>query len=832
MLMFFPLLGYSANINHIEADLGVSRKLADFRKKNIHKLEYKLNFDIPSEKNKVVTGKVVIRFELSDRIPLILDFREKADKVHSLLLNGKQIPFRMEDEHILVDQKYALRGENVLDIAFTAGNQSLNRNTDFLYTLLVPDRARTLFPCFDQPNLKAIFSLELQLPALWSAVSNSAVVKEIKTGDKKYLRFASTKPLSTYLFAFAAGEFKQAEVTKDGKTITAYYRETDKKKIAQLDTVFSQIFHALKWQESFTGIPYPFSKYDFVILPGFQFGGMEHTGATFYNDRRIFLNEHATPDEELDRTLLIAHETSHMWFGDLVTMDWFNDVWTKEVFANYFASVISRPLFPNVNYRLNNLKTFNAAALSEDRTLGTTAIQQPLDNLNHAGLIYGNIIYDKAPVMMEKLVDLMGWKAFRSGIREYLKKYAYANATWDDLIHILDSKTSADLTAFSSVWVKQKGMPDISVIAAKGGLKIRQEDPWKRGLVWPQHFLVRAFGLKDTIVRVDLNKKEAFVPLSFSPKRVLPNCDGEGYGRFLLDESTAKYLLAHWADEKEALARQSYLMTLYENLLCFRMTDSEFVHSLMDGLAHETNDLVASSIVAYLANSVVQLQGSERSAVEERLFALSESHPLLPCRIQLKRLVRSVADSPAVIDKLCKVWKDQSDKLLSERDYTSLAYELCLRMPERYDEIATTQRARISNPDRLKEFDFIIPSLTPNTFKRDSIFYSLSKPENRRIEPWTQTVLAFLNHRSREESSVKYIRPALDLLEEIQRTGDIFFPRGWVYALLREHRSVEAYRLVKTFLNDHPDYPQLLKNKILQAAYPLYRTNGEYVRPL
>ena len=344
--LFFSMATYS---NKVTERAGVPWELATLRKQTIHNLEYKLSFTIPRVRTENVAGKVWMRFTLSEKTPLIVDFREEADKVRSLLLNGKPVPYRVSNEHIIIDQKNISKGTNELNITFIAGNQSLNRNDEFLYTLLVPDRARTLFPCFDQPNLKARFTLELQLPASWSAVSNSGVTKETKAGERKTLLFATTEPLSTYLFAFAAGEFKQAKATRKGRTIAAYYRETAEKKVVQLDTVFSQIFDALEWQEAFTGIAYPFSKYDFVVLPGFQFGGMEHTGATFYNDRRIFLNEHATPDEELERTQLITHETSHMWFGDLVTMNWFDDVWTKEVFANYFASVMSEPVFPKVN---------------------------------------------------------------------------------------------------------------------------------------------------------------------------------------------------------------------------------------------------------------------------------------------------------------------------------------------------------------------------------------------------------------------------------------------------------------------------------------------------
>jgi aminopeptidase N len=123
--------------------------------------------------------------------------------------------------------------------------------------------------------------------------------------------------------------------------VTALYRETDPKKIAQMEDIFSEVGEAISFMEDYTGVPYPFGKYGFAILPGFQFGGMEHPGAIFFTDRRMFLPEHPTTSERISRVELISHETAHMWFGDMVTMKWFDDVWTKEVFANHFAALLS-----------------------------------------------------------------------------------------------------------------------------------------------------------------------------------------------------------------------------------------------------------------------------------------------------------------------------------------------------------------------------------------------------------------------------------------------------------------------------------------------------------
>ena len=150
---------------------------------------------------------------------------------------------------------------------------------------------------------------------------------------RKLITFKPTEPLSTYLFSFVAGKLQRAEYQDGERTIVAYHREVDERKVAQLEVIFEQVASSLHWLEEYTGIAYPFAKYSLIILPGFQYGGMEHTGATLYNDTRMFLSEYPTLDEELSRTELIAHETAHMWFGDYVTMEWFDDVWTKEVFV-------------------------------------------------------------------------------------------------------------------------------------------------------------------------------------------------------------------------------------------------------------------------------------------------------------------------------------------------------------------------------------------------------------------------------------------------------------------------------------------------------------------
>ena len=820
---------------------GVSLQLARERKEAISGLGYELFFNLPEDPKAPIRATQTIRFNLETPRQIILDFKEDPAFVTLVQVNGRTAQYRFTNEHIVLPRRYFNKDNNIIAVDFRAGEQSLNRNEEFLYTLLVPDRARTLFPCFDQPNLKAAYTLTLEVPDHWVAVSNTAPNETFLENKRKTIRFGTTEPLSTYLFSFVAGEFQQETQTRNGRSISLYHRETDPLKIAQTGIIFDQVYASLEWLEEYTGIPYPFAKYDFIILPGFQYGGMEHTGATLYNDRRMFLGEHPTTGEQLSRMSLIAHETAHMWFGDYVTMDWFDDVWTKEVFANYFASQMIRPQFPGINHRLNDLRAFYATAYAVDRTAGTNAIKQPLDNLAKAGLIYGNIIYDKAPVVMNMLVERMGPEAFRKGIRTYLKQFAYGNATWEDLISILDRETSEDLESWSRVWIHSRGMPHIHARISNDSLVVTQTDPLGRDLLWPQKvtFLLttgeqdpdlnlgRDQDLKldreqNRTLTLDLELAEAKAPVPPGMKYILPNTDGLAYGMFLPDSLSMEYMLHNLARFEAEETRLSLLMTLYENMLAGNLSGDAFTQALIRYLPAETNNLVRNSALSYLADATLRYTTGENVRTEAFLLeTAANTKEDKEYRLLTYRTLTGLFTDSLITKRLFEQWdngKSFDELPFAETEMTSLAYQLMIRLPEKASYICEKQLERITNPDRRKAFAFITQAVNPDPAARDAFFQSLLEVENRSTEPWVISALGYLNHFLMQEHALKYIRPALAELEEVQQTGDIFFPTAWISACLGGHNSRAAADIVSAFLREHPDYEPLLKNKILQAA--------------
>lgn len=848
--LLYTTASHAQQSRHLKIEKGVAETLAAHRQKVLSHIRYQLSFHLPdtnlhpSQDDKIAATEILTFNLKKDAVPLQIDFKESPAHLKAIEVNDKTIDVKFLNEHIVIDPRYLKSGANTIAIHFWAGQLSLNRNPGFLYTLLVPDRARTLFPCFDQPNLKARYQLSLELPKEWTALANAPLQDSVMNATTKTYRYKESDLFPTYLFSFVAGRFTKASKTVAGRPMNFYYRETDTNKIRlTTDTIFDQHAAALHFLEDYTQIPFPFQKLDFAAIPGFQYGGMEHVGAIDYKASTLFLDSGATKDQENARSNLIAHETSHMWFGDLVTMQWFNDVWMKEVFANFMADKITRDT--GYSYELKFLVTHLPRAYAVDRTAGANPIRQPLANLQEAGTLYGAIIYDKAPVMMRQLERLMGAEAFRDGLRDYLKKYSFGNATWPDLITILDSRTPADLQAWNKVWVNTPGRPQLDYTLQQKNhvihkLTLTQKGEQSAGYLLPQFFeiaLVYADHVEE--VTVNMNRREAVVnevegkPL---PLYILFNSSGQGYGLFPLDKSSVDAAaLARMADMmlplKSPVMRASAYINWYENMLSGNyLKPLELLNVYRQLISIEPEELNLSLIAGHISDIYWRLLSpSQRtalaSALENDLWKAMQKEPIANKKKILFRTLQSIALSQSAMDALYSIWKEQKPPVgvkLSEDDYTSLALNLAVKeYPD--TTVLQEQLKRITNPDRRDRLQFLLPALSNEVEQRDAFFASLKNQKIRKKEAWVAEALGYLHHPLRAASSIRYVKESLNMLQEIQLTGDIFFPGAWLSATLGSYQSAEAAAIVRNFLKAHPHYNPKLKAKILQAADPLFR---------
>ena len=820
---------------------GVNKELAEYRVKNYSNVCYDLYFDFSAYPDTLVRGVVTLSLvQKPDSKVLILDFKGRTSSVLSVRNSkGKDLNYTYKNEHIII---YERSEDNSYTIEFQPSAKSVNRREEFLYTLLVPDRARMLFPLFDQPDIKARYSLKLRIPEQWKAVSNGAVDCETiyngaRNAGTKTVTFKRSEPISSYLFAFCAGIFNVEERKRGENVYRIYHRESEEYKLAQFDEIFRELFHALDWLEDYTGIAYPFSKYDMVLIPGFQYGGMEHAGATFYNASTMFLGLTPTISQRLARAKLIAHETSHMWFGDYVTMKWFDEVWLKEVFANYFATKIAAPLFPEIESDKSMVSYFSSA-MGEDRTDGAQPVLQELDNLKYAGLIYNNIIYNKSPIIFSMITQRMGDEAFRKSLQVYLKRYGYGCATWSDLTQIFDTfSKQINITEWSKKWMENSGMQHYRTAVNGSVLSLYASYPKAHGVTLQQNISFDIIGRDGTGRRIsaDVKDNRTDFEMPANPIAVLPNCDAMSYGYFELDAGTVDYIFDNFTRITSQVAKRSLLITMYENMLNGNISAEKFVTRFVPSLVEEQDDLIYNALLSYsvsaaeifvkdssvmrtLDSALWKIYGNAKKSEAIRYNTIMAISELMCTRQSKERIFEIWRDGQG--DKSRKI--GTSDVRLSESDYIRLSKTLALAFPEKAESIVSEQTARIKSADKKEEYKFVSKALDSNAEKRWEFFSSLKDVKNRTVENWVVQSLSLLTYRTySEQQKSRYIRPALELLPEIQRTGDIFFPQKWCAAILAGCRGGLSLREVQRYITSTPYLHPLLKSKVQIASYHL-----------
>jgi len=392
--------------------------------------------------------------------------------------------------------------------------------------------------------------------------------------------------------------------------------------------------------------------------------------------------------------------------------------------------------------------------------------------------MYGAIIYNKAPIMMRKLEGMIGEDIFREGMREYLASYAFDNATWPALVEILDAKTDEDLVTWSEDWVNTPGRTAVEAqwdTGAEG-----EGGPLRYGLV-PARF----------------NELNGWRSL------------GETERAALLINLYEQMLAGTGPRPGLYLDQLALIVESEQNPLVLDLALNQVRRLFWNLRPEELRERDASLLERILWDAMLEQDDASRRKVYFEAYAdiaLSE---------EAVARVRDIWSGELIVDNLP----------LAENDLIDLAQKIAVRLPQEADAIITAQTERSENPDNVRKLRFIAPSLSPEQSVRDAFFDALAQASNRETESWVLDALANLHHPLRTAESEKYLLPSLELLQEIQVTGDIFFPKRWLDATLGNYRSATAVSTVRTFLEERPDYNEQLRMKILQSADMLYRAN-------
>jgi aminopeptidase N len=842
---------------------GVSRELAVERARSLSDVRYGLALDVTARDSAV--GHVTVTFTRRGIRDVILDFRGR--RLGAVEVNGQRIGQpAFNGAHLRLPARALVAGHNVVSIEFVAdvaaAGASIIRSTDrtdghdYLYTLLVPADANQLFPCFDQPDLKARVTLTLRARPGWTVVANGPLARTDTATDALTHHFAETHPLSTYLVAFAAGPWHRASSTVQGRTVNVFVRASRAREV-DLDTLLALNHRALGWMERYFARPYPFEKFDFVLAPAFPFGGMEHPGAIFYNEDQFIFRERPTLPRQLGRFSTILHEVAHQWFGDLVTMRWFDDLWLKEGFATYLAA----KALADLDSTSGAWKTFylrnKPAAYGVDQTTGTTPLWQSLANLDQAKSNYGAIVYNKAPSVLKQLNYLVGDSVFRAGVQLFLTRHAYANATWQDLLATVGQASHRSLTAWGRQWMLRPGMPEIETrLTMRNGrveklqLVQRPVQPAVSGQgSWPMKTKLYAVYASEacvdcvtarpsegavTVAEVEMRGPVTNVPWTPGTKPplfVYPNVDDYGYALVGLDSMSRRNLLnGTLAQVADPFLRAMLWGTLWDEVRAARLHPARFVRLVQRDLPAEGDEQIVPSQLARLSRAmnaylVDAARDSLQAGVEDFLWSgagdISRAYGVR--RAYLDTFI-SVSRTPVALDRLRSVLVADSAAGDAVRDplrWEIVTHLMVLGASDAGAKLAA-QVSRDSTPDGRRRAFTVGAARGATAVKAE--YFRRYFADTTLNEDWVSASLGAFNALEHQAMTRAWLRPALDSLPFIQANRRIFFLGSWLGAFLNGQADAGALDIVQRFLREHPALPLDLQQKVMQNADELSRT--------
>ena len=829
---------------------GVSIELARARSAALRDVRYDLTIDLSSVDSAV--GSVSITFARSDSSDVILDFRGR--RVTALRINSRSSDSTaFNGNHIRVPAADLRQGPNAITVDFVSdiapSGASIIRTRDavdgsnYLYTLLVPADANQLFPCFDQPDLKARVTLTLRAPRTWTVLANGSVSAADTAGATVTTRFTETRPLSTYLIAFAAGPWTKFTHAVGSRTINLYARKSRALEV-DADSLLSLSHRALEWMEGYFGRPYPFEKFDMMLAPAFPFGGMEHPGLVMYNEDRFIFRDRPTLARRVGRFSTILHETAHQWFGDLVTMRWFDDLWLKEGFATYMGAKALSELEPTADAWKTFYQSNKPSAYGVDQTLGTTPLWQAMANLDQAKSAYGPIVYNKAPSVLKQLNHLAGEEAFRTGVRDFLRTHEYANATWQDLLSAIGRASGLRLEAFGRNFMLRPGMPIVEpAVEVRDGrivrltLTQRAANPELSGSdAWPMRTRVLLAYANAPAERIDVDLTGTTTEIAaargkLAPLFVFPNADDYGYFVSLLDSASMRALEAGaLRSVRDPLLRSMLWGALWDQVREYRIAPARFARLVLRELPLELDEQILPGLAGRLDRAirvyVTETEAAELQPLAEAVLwaGLSDTARSFGVRRSMLDAFIGLSATDAARTRLIGVFG--ADSIVGEpvRDPTrwSIVNRLLVLDDNRAESMLSVQSSRDTTADGQRRAFSAGAARKSAAVKAD--YFARYFADLTLNEDWASGSLGAFNAVEHSALTLPYLRPALDSLPFIQQNRRIFFLGSWLGAFLGGQIDAEAAAIVRDWLTSHPMLADDLRLKVLQSADELERT--------
>jgi len=866
------------NEQKLAADIeaGVPRELARFRNAHYRDVRYALDVEI-APGAELLTGTLELRFTTdAEKNDLVLDWRvvkrpagQAEARVSDIVVNNRVAnDARFVNEHIRIPHTSLVKGENVVRMRFaspiSASGSAVTRYRDredgreYIYTLFVPSDASTAFPCFDQPDLKARFTLTVTAPSGWRIVTNTGVAEMLITqcdpvtdasATSTYCppvrtKFHETEPISTYVFAFAAGEFEVFDDKESPHQTRLFVRKSKAERARkELAEVFRLNREALQFFAGYFDYKFPFPKYDLVVIPEFAYGGMEHAGATFLREEAILFPTDPTANDLIARAELMFHEAAHQWFGDLVTMRWFDDLWLKEGFATFMAYKAVEALLPQYGaWKVFHQRTKPLAYLT-DVTKGTTPIFQVIPNLSAAKSAYGNIVYRKAPSLLRQAEFYLGADKFQEAVRSFVKGHAYANAEWGDLVRAFERSSGMKLDVWADAWVKRRGMPDVRVNWSADGrglinrFIVAQRDVLDEGGAWPMRLKIllayntggEALRTETLTVRLD-EAGETQVREAIGKRRpafVFANYEDYGYGRFLLDDESRAYVLKNLGAVKDDFLRALLWGSLWESVREAELAPVKYLELAMEHTPRERDEIAVAGILARSSTAFNRyLSDAERRKIaaplERIIFDGMMNAETSGLRITYFRAFQAIATTEEARGNLKRILAGAlqvSGMTLRERDRFDIITALMSRGDPEAQKLLAAQK---TDTDDARRYAYAAnaASASAETKRR---YFDAYLNDKELAESWIESSVAPFNSPLQSSLTLPHLELALRALPALKRTRKIFFINNWLGAFIGGQCGAEALDTVQKFLRREASLDRDLRLKVLEATDGLER---------
>jgi aminopeptidase N len=630
----------------------LTRQEAQLRAELISVESYEIELKLDADSDTFLS-KTKVRFSAKDGSESFID--ASAANIHLIELNGETFPTSNFEDHRIFLPNLQQQNELVIEGSFeyTNSGEGLHKFVDpvdgetYLYSQFeVPD-SRRVFAVFEQPDLKATFQFTISAPNHWSVTSNSPTPEPVELGHgfSKWV-FSPTPKISSYITAIIAGPYvseTSSLMSSDGREIPlGVFCRKSLAEYLDADYIFEKTKQGFEFYEKLFDYPYPFEKYDQLFVPEFNAGAMENAGAVTFVESYVFRSKVTDATRER-RVVTILHELAHMWFGDLVTMKWWNDLWLNESFAEYASTLAT----VEATEWTGGWTTFSSLeknwAYRQDQLPSTHPIVAEINDLEDVQVNFDGITYAKGASVLKQLVAYVGKDQFFEGIANYFKKHQFGNTVLSDLLVELEKTSGRDLAEWSKAWLETAGVNTLTAEIQKdesGAIKsfeLNQTATEDYPTLRPHRLGIGLYSGTDTVTRTKYYELDVMEPKTTvnqlsgvdHPGLILVNDEDLAYAKVRLDKDSREFAIRNLSNFEDPLARSVIWTSVWDSARDAEIPITEFIELVLNNIYAETESTTLLTLIRQLVTSItLYLPENQRekssSEAAERFISLSE----------------------------------------------------------------------------------------------------------------------------------------------------------------------------------------------------------------